>query len=107
MATWNDLASAAPELAERVQARFTAHKHLLLATLRKDGAPRISGVEVQVSGGNLWMGMMAGSRKAADLQRDPRMALHSAPVDLDLVHGDAKVSGRALEVVDPDRRLAG
>lgn len=101
MATWNDLATAAPELAERVQARFTAHKHLLLATLRRDGAPRISGVEVQLSGGNLWMGMMGASRKAADLQRDPRMALHSAPLDLDLVDGDAKVSGRALEVVDP------
>lgn len=101
MATWNDLTRAAPDLAERVQARFTAHKHLLLATLRRDGAPRISGVEAQFSGGNLWMGMMVGSRKAVDLQRDPRMALHSAPVDLTMADGDAKVSGRALEVVDP------
>jgi Pyridoxamine 5'-phosphate oxidase len=101
MATWNDLATAAPDLVRRVQARFTGHKHLMLATLRLGGAPRISGVEVQFSGGNLWMGMMAGSRKAADLQRDPRMALHSAPVDLNLTDGDAKVSGRALEVVDP------
>ena len=101
MATWNELATAAPDLAQRVQARFMAHKHLLLATLRRDGAPRISGVEVQFSGGNLWMGMMHGSRKAIDLQGDPRMALHSAPVDLDLTDGDAKVSGRALEVVDP------
>ena len=100
MATWEQLATEAPELAERVQARFAAHKHILVATLRRDGAPRISGVEVQFSAGQLWIGMMGGSRKAADLQRDPRLALHSAPVDLELADGDAKVSGRGMEVVD-------
>ncbi len=102
MATWTELEAGAPELAARVQRRFEASKHNLLATLRRDGSPRISGIEVQHSGGQLWVGMMGGSRKAADLQRDPRLALHSAPVDLELVDGDAKVSGRAHEVVDPD-----
>ncbi len=106
MATWNHLATEAPELAERVGARFAASKHILVATLRRDGSPRLSGVEVQLTGGQMWMGMMGGSRKAADLQRDPRVALHSAPVDLDLVDGDAKVSGRALEVVDPGEIVA-
>lgn len=101
MASWADLATDAPDLAERVRARFQAHKHVLVATLRRDGAPRISGVEVQFSGGHLWTGMMGASRKARDLQRDPRIALHSAPVDLDMADGDAKVSGRAVEVVDP------
>jgi len=105
MASWNDLAGAAPELAERVQNRFAASRHNLLATLRRDGAPRLSGVEVQNSGGQLWVGMMGGSLKARDLRRDPRLALHSAPIDLDLVAGDAKVSGRALEVTD-DREIA-
>lgn len=100
MATWAELAAAAPELAGRVQARFAASRHNLLATLRRDGAPRISGVEVQHSGGQLWVGMMGGSRKADDLLRDPRLALHSVPVDLELREGDAKVSGRATEVVD-------
>lgn len=100
MATWEQLTAAAPDLAARVEARFAAHKHLLLATVRRDGSPRISGVEVQLSLGQLWLGMMGGSRKAADLQRDGRLALHSAPVDLDLADGDAKVSGRATEVVD-------
>ena len=100
MAGWDELVAAAPELAARVQGRFAASKHNLVATLRRDGSPRISGIEVQHSGGQLWVGMMGGSRKAADLQRDPRLALHSAPVDLELVDGDAKVSGRAHEVVD-------
>ena len=102
MATWNELVAQAPELAARVQDRFAASKHNLVATLRRDGSPRISGVEVQHSGGQLWVGMMGGSRKAADLQRDPRMALHSAPIDLELADGDAKISGRAHEVVEPD-----
>ena len=100
MARWDELEAAAPELAARVRERFAAHRHNLLATLRRDGSPRISGIEVQQSGGQLWIGMMGGSRKAADLQRDPRLAVHSAPVDLDLADGDAKVSGRAEEVVD-------
>ena len=102
MATWDELAAEAPELAARVQDRFAASKHNLVGPLRRDGSPRICGVEVQHSGGQLWVGMMGGSRKAADLQRDPRLALHSAPIDLNLADGDAKISGRAHEVVDPD-----
>lgn len=101
MASWDELVAEAPELAARVRKRFAASKHNLVATLRRDGAPRISGIEVQHSGGQLWVGMMGGSRKAADLQRDPRLALHCAPVDLELVDGDAKISGRATEVRDP------
>jgi hypothetical protein len=101
MATWEELEHEAPDLAKRVHARFVAHKHNLVATLRRDGAPRISGVEVQYSGGQLWIGMMGASRKAGDLLRDPRLALHSAPVDLMLADGDAKISGRGVEVVDP------
>ena len=51
--------------------------------------------------------MMPDSRKAADLRRDPRFALHAAPVDLDLVDGDAKLNGRAIEVDRPGRRSSG
>jgi len=106
MASWDELVADAPELAARVEARFAASRHNLLATLRRDGAPRLSGVEVQRSGGQLWAGMMGGSRKAQDLLRDPRLALHSAPVDVDLADGDAKVGGRGVEVVDEDEITA-
>jgi hypothetical protein len=51
--------------------------------------------------GDLWMGMMGGSRKALDLLRDPRFALHSAPDDPEFPSGDARVSGRAEAVEDP------
>lgn len=99
--SWVDFEAQAPELAHRVRARFDAHKHLLIATLRRDGAPRLSGIEATIALGELWLGMMPGSQKAHDLLRDPRFALHSAPLDLELAQGDAKISGLAFEVTDP------
>lgn len=39
---------------------------------------------------------MPHSLKAKDLQRDPRMALHSAPIDPDLIRGDCRILGRAV-----------
>jgi pyridoxamine 5'-phosphate oxidase-like protein len=105
MASWQEFTEAAPELARQVQAAFDAHRHKLLATLRRDGAPRISGIETEFADGELWLGMMPGSRKALDLRRDPRLALHSAsedpPDDPATWSGDAKLSGRAVEVRDP------
>lgn len=84
----------------------SGHKHAVLATLRRDGSPRVSGVETQWVLGDLWMGMMGGSRKALDLLRDPRFALHSAPDDPELPDGDARVSGRAEAVEDAEQIAA-
>jgi hypothetical protein len=102
MATWSEFAAAAPALAERVQERFDAHKHKTIATLRKDGAPRISGTECQFEDGELWIGSMWKAVKALDLRRDPRYALHSATVDPDDWGGEAKLAGTAEEIHDQD-----
>jgi hypothetical protein len=102
MTTWNDAATAAPDLAHDVRTRFEATGLGFLATLRADGSPRISGIEPSFWEGDLWLGMMPGSRKARDLLRDPRCALHAASVDKEVKEGDARVSGLALEVVDDD-----
>jgi hypothetical protein len=74
----------------------------MLATLRKDGSPRITGVEATFANGELWLGMMPGSMKALDLRRDARLTLHSAPDQPDLPHGDARVSGLAIEYSDDE-----
>ena len=100
MATWSDVVRDAPEFAKAVQERFDAHRHKTLATLRRDGGPRISGIEVTFADGELWLGMMYGSRKASDLLHDSRLALHSATVDPKMADGDAKIAGRAVEVTD-------
>lgn len=96
MTSWSEFAAIAPELADAVAARFDDHLHALLATLRRDGFPRISGIEAHFFGDDLWLGMMPDSVKGADLQRDPRFSLHSAPTDLEMVEGDAKIHGRAV-----------
>ncbi|MEU6235798.1 pyridoxamine 5'-phosphate oxidase family protein [Kitasatospora sp. NPDC047058] len=100
MATWQDFEHEAPDLAPVVRARFEANKHHVLATLRKDGSPRVSGIEVDFQGADLTFGSMLGAVKARDLQRDARFALHAHPGDETMEGGDSKLSGRAVEITD-------
>src|SRR5918999_4420898 len=103
MPTWTDFEAAAPELAARVRARLDAHTHKTIATVRRDGSPRISGTETEIKDGELWIGSMWQARKAHDLQRDPRFALHSGSDEPDDWAGDAKLAGVVEEITDPDR----
>lgn len=99
---WAAVEAAVPEFAAVVRERFGAYRHHVLATLRTDGAPRLTGLEADFRRGELWLGMMTGSRKALDLRRDPRFALHANPGGgTDLAGGDVRVAGRAVEVTDP------
>jgi Pyridoxamine 5'-phosphate oxidase len=101
MPSWSEFESEAPELAARVRERLEAHKHKTIATIRRDGSPRISGTEAQLEDGELWIGSMPNALKARDLQRDPRFALHSGSDEPDDWTGDAKVAGLAEEVESP------
>ena len=103
VASWSEFEAAAPELAERVRARLDAHTHKTLATLRRDGSPRISGSETNLVDGELWIGSMWQALKARDLQRDPRFALHSGSEDPPGWSGDAKLAGAAAEITDQER----
>lgn len=98
--TWEKFEAAAPDLARAVRACFTAAESHVLATLRHDGSPRVSGTEVDFVGAELAMGSMLGAVKAKDLQRDGRFAVHANP-GAELGEGDVKVSGVAVEVTDP------
>lgn len=103
MSSWETFETAAPDLASVVRACFGVRKHATMATLRQDGSPRISGTEVAFTDGQLVLGSMPGARKARDLQRDPRVAVHSPTVDPPehdptTWAGEAKVAGRAVEV---------
>lgn len=77
-----------------------ARTHLTFATVRRDGSPRISGTECRFHGDDLWIGSMSSARKAQDLGRDPRYALHSGSDDPPAWTGDAKVAGIVEEVRD-------
>ena len=102
MPSWSEFEAEAPELAARVRERLEAHGHKTMATIRRDGSPRISGTETELADGELWIGSMRDALKARDLQRDPRFALHSASEDPDVWTGDAKLAGVAEEVSAPD-----
>ena len=100
MATWEAIEQAEPDLAARVQQLLDAGRHKTIATLRADGSPRISGIECEFADGELRFGSMPGSRKGADLRRDPRFALHGPtfhpePGRESEWPGEAKIAGRA------------
>ncbi len=99
--SWSAFAAAEPELAATAGARFGAFTHHVLATLRRDGSPRTTGIEVRFLRGELWLGMMPGSLKALDLRRDPRFALQANPgPGTGMGGGDVRICGRAVEVED-------
>ncbi|MFJ4836730.1 pyridoxamine 5'-phosphate oxidase family protein [Streptomyces sp. NPDC088746] len=100
-ASWQDFRTAEPAFADTVRKRFQLYKHHVLATLRADGSPRVTGLEVDFRMDALWLGMMPGSRKALDLRRDPRFAVHANPgPDAEMADGDVRISGRAVEITD-------
>ena len=100
MTSWDEFAAAAPSLAARVRARFAAAESHVLATLRSDGSPRVSGSEIDFRDGEAYLGSMLNARKAQDLRRDARFALHAYPGIEE--GGDAKIAGRAVEVLEPE-----
>jgi hypothetical protein len=103
MVRWAEVERDAPELAERVRALFGRGINKTIATIRSDGAPRISGTELELEGGEITLGMMGGSRKLADVRRDPRVAIHSPTPDATTADwpGDAKLAGALVAVPPP------
>lgn len=101
--SWPRFVAEAPDLAARVEARLRSSKHHILATLRRDGSPRVSGTEVDFRAtGELAIGTGSEAVKARDLQRDSRFALHAHPGDGSLDGGDAKLAGRAVAIEHDD-----
>lgn len=93
---WEQFEEQTPQVAERVRLRLESHLHAVLATLRRDGSPRLSGMEAPIRDGHLWLGMMPDSLKAADLLRDPRFSLYSSPDSEELPLGDARIDGQVV-----------
>ena len=106
MATWRQIEQDAPEFAARVRSRFDAGTNKTIATVRRDGAPRISASELTFADGEATLGMMSGSVKLLDVRRDPRIAVHSPTIeppagDPDAAPGDAKLAGTVVGIAPP------
>lgn len=94
--SWRELELGAPAIARLGLTRLNCPRVALLGTLRRDASPRISPVEPYIAEGQLLIGAMAWSGKAADLRRDPRYVLHSTVTDPDSGEGELKLSGSAV-----------
>jgi hypothetical protein len=101
--SWRNLEASAPEIAHLGKERLDQARVALLATLRKDGSPRINPVEPYIRDGHLLFGAMSWSLKARDLLRDPRCVLHSAITSPDSGEGELKLYGNAVEANDEMR----
>ncbi|HEX6130270.1 MAG TPA: pyridoxamine 5'-phosphate oxidase family protein [Actinomycetota bacterium] len=103
---WDAFREACPEIAGLAEERFRADELVLLGTIRPDGSPRISPCEIDFAADRLLLGMMWRSRKAQDIARDPRVAVHSVPSDRFNPGGDVKLYGAVVDERDPGVREA-
>lgn len=97
---WEEMVAAQPRLGQIAREQLLEPGVVLLGTARRDGTPRVSGVEPLVLEGELWLCMMA-SPKVADLRRDPRLLVRSV---ITKPEGEIEIllRGVARESVDPD-----
>lgn len=106
---WDQFVAATPEFAAFGWERFEKHRVVLLLTIRKDGTPRLSPLEVPVIvDGEILLGMMYRSNKARDLLRDPRCVLHNAVTNPECTDQEFKLRGRAraIENAETKRKFA-
>jgi hypothetical protein len=97
---WQDLSDSEPRLAAVAHNRLIKPGVLLVATIRRDGTPRLSPVEPLIFEGDLWLSMMWQSHKALDLLRDDPILVHSIVTTREGSEGEVKVRGRAVAVDD-------
>jgi len=102
MVSWADFEAAAPDLAVLGRERLERLGFALVGTIRRDGTPRISQVEVRFVQRQLAVNMLRDSLKARDLDRDSRILLHSPMLSADDPNDEFKLRGRALETDDQD-----
>jgi hypothetical protein len=107
MVTWKEFAAAEPELSEAGRALLFQFGVGLafLATVRKDGAPRLHPVCPVLSDDRLYVLVTPTSPKRYDLQRDGRFALQSFPQPKP-GSDEFYVAGKAVPVDDPATRAA-
>ncbi len=101
MATWNEFAEAAPEMAER-GGKMLAIPLAYLATVRMSGAPRLHPLSPILAGGRLFVAIQSTSPRRFDLARDGRYSLHTLPPELgpDYDEFEFNVTGTASRVTD-------
>jgi len=103
--SWAEFDAGTPEVAARVRELLERFRFVLIGTIRRDGTPRISPVEAHIVEGELMLAMIAGSLKARDLLRDPRIVLNTPIVDAsDPNTVEVKLRGQAVPASEESLR---
>jgi hypothetical protein len=107
MATWSEFAEARADLVELALPLFLLDSPGgglgYLATVRRDGGPRVHPISPAVLDGRLYAFVLHQTPKCADLHRDGRYGLHSWPRPFDANGFDDEefyLAGRAVSVAD-------
>ncbi|MBF6327731.1 pyridoxamine 5'-phosphate oxidase family protein [Nocardia transvalensis] len=103
---WAAFEKAAPALARRVRDGLARSGFGLVGTIRRDGTPRISPVEVHLVGAQLMLVMVADTQKVRDLVRDPRVLVQTPVTDPDTPEDEIALRGRVHEITDAQQRVA-
>ncbi len=101
--SWSKLESQAPEIAEFGKARMH-NKVAYLATIRKDGSPRVHPFTPLIGEGHFFVFMEPTSPKGNDLRRDARYSAHCSVTDTSGESGEFSVAGKAKFIDDPELR---
>lgn len=101
MITWTEFQRQQPALADAGRGQFYQHGLGLgfLATVRRDGGPRVHPVCPVISTAGLHVLILPGPKRA-DLRRDGRYSLHSEMVAPPRQDDGFAVSGTAAEIAD-------
>jgi len=97
---WADFELQEPNLAALGRRMLGGPGVVLVATIRSDGSPRLSPVEPLFWESDLWLSLGWRTRKAADLERDARILVHSIVTGRDGAAGEYKVRGQAVPEED-------
>jgi hypothetical protein len=101
--SWKTLESQSPEIAEFGRVRLH-NKVAYLATVRKDGSPRVHPFTPIIGEGHFFVFMEPTSPKGHDLRRDGRFAVHCSVSDTSGESGEFIATGRAKFIEDPELR---
>lgn len=101
--SWKILEDQHPELATFGAERLNG-KVAYLATVRKDGSPRVHPMTPIIGHGHLFVFMEPTSPKGHDLQRNGRYAIHCSVSDTSGASGEFSITGQAHLINNPDLR---
>jgi len=102
MASWSEFAQAEPEMAKVLTSLLDWIPITYLATVCRDGAPRVHPICPIIGEGRMFVAVNENSPKRHDLRRDRRYAMHALPGKRD---GEFLLIGRAVASDDWGTRM--